>query len=247
MNRLMMKLMGRLAPMNEAPADGAGGGGPAAQPAAAAAPAAAAPAATETSLLGQTAAPAADPSAAAAATEQTPEQKAASDAEDKRLADEKAANSAPETYADFTLPEGFEMDADTLGAFKGLAKELNISQASAQKLIDMQTALSTKQAEAYQAAVVKQSQDWISAIKNDPELGGANLEKSAANALKVIQAFGDESLTTLLNESGLGNHPALFKFCHRLSAAISEDKFVIPGNQAASGRKSNEEVFYGKS
>lgn len=231
MNRLMMKLMGRLAPMNEVPADGGGGGGPAAQPAAPAAPAAA-PAATETSLLGQTAAPAADPAAAAAATEQTPEQKAAADAEAKRLADEKAANSAPEAYTDFTLPEGFEMDADTLGAFKGLAKELNISQASAQKLIDMQTALSTKQAEAHQAAVVKQSQDWVAEIKNDPVLGGANFEKSAASAVKVIQAFGDEGLTSLLNESGLGNHPALFKFCHRVSQAIAEDKFVIPGNQA---------------
>lgn len=223
MNRLMMKLMGRFVPMNELPVDG--GGGPATQ-STEPAPTAAVPAA-DASLLGQT--PAADPSAAA---EQTPEQKAAADAEAKRLADEKAANSASEAYTDFTLPEGFEMDAGTLDAFKGLAKELNISQASAQKLIDLQTALSTKQAEAYQAAVVKQSQDWVSAIKNDPELGGANFEKSAASAVKVIQAFGDEGLTSLLNDSGLGNHPALFKFCHRISQAISEDKFVIPGNQA---------------
>lgn len=229
MNRLMMKLMGRLAPMNEVPADG-GGGGPAAAPAAPAAPAASAPAAApaaDASLLGQPPA-AADPAAA----QQTPEQKAAADAEAKRLADEKAANSAPEAYTDFTLPEGFDMDADTLGAFKGLAKELNISQASAQKLIDMQTALSTKQAEAHQAAVVKQSQDWVAEIKNDPALGGENFEKSAASAVKVIQAFGDEGLTSLLNESGLGNHPALFKFCHRISQAIAEDKFVVPGNQA---------------
>lgn len=241
MSRLMMKLMGRLAPMNEAAADGGGGGGAAAQPAAPAAPAPAAAPAADASLLGQPPA-AADP----AATEQTPEQKAAAEAEAKRLADEKAANSAPETYADFTLPEGYEMDAGTLDAFKGLAKELNISQASAQKLIDMQTALSTKQAEAYQAAVVKQSQDWVAEIKNDPVLGGANFESSAANAVKVIQAFGDESLTNLLNESGLGNHPALFKFCHRISAAISEDKFVMPGTQSGGGRKTNEEVFYGK-
>ncbi|MGR4041511.1 hypothetical protein [Pseudomonas sp. 910_21] len=229
MNRLMMKLMGFVV-MSEAGADGAPAGGavPAAAPQAAPAPAAAAPAA-DTTLLGQ-AAPAADPAAQAA--QQTPEQKAEAEAAAQKLADEKAANSAPEAYADFTLPEGYEMDAGTLDAFKGLAKELNIPQASAQKLIDLQTALSTKQAEAYQAAVVAQGQQWAAEIKNDPQLGGENYDKSVASAVKVIQAFGDESLSHLLNESGLGNHPALFKFCHRISAAISEDKFVMPGTQA---------------
>lgn len=227
MNRLMMKLMGFVV-MDEAGADGAPAGGavPAAAPQAAPAPAA--PAADAT-LLGQ-AAPAADP--AAQAVQQTPEQKAEAEAAAQKLADEKAANSAPEAYADFALPEGYEMDAGTLDAFKGLAKELNIPQASAQKLIDLQTALSTKQAEAYQAAVVAQGQQWAAEIKNDPQLGGENYDKSVASAVKVIQAFGDESLSTLLNESGLGNHPALFKFCHRISAAISEDKFVMPGTQA---------------
>lgn len=243
MNRLMMKLMGFVV-MSEAPADGAPAGG--AVPAAAPAPAPAgegapAPAAqsADTSVLGQ--------AAPAPAVQQTPEQKAEVEAAAKKLADEKAAISAPEAYADFTLPEGFEMDAGTLDAFKGLAKELNIPQASAQKLIDLQTALSSKQAEAYQASVVAQGQQWAAEIKNDPQLGGENYDKSVASAVKVIQAFGDESLSNLLNESGLGNHPALFKFCHRISAAISEDQFVMPGSQTTTGRKSNEEVFYGSS
>lgn len=230
MNRLMMKLMGFVV-MNEAGADGAPAGGavPAAAPQAAPAPApaAAAPAA-DTTLLGQ-AAPAAD--SAAQAVQQTPEQKAEAEAAAQKVADEKAANSAPEAYADFTLPEGYEMDGEILESFKGLAKELNVSQEKAQKFIDLQTQLATKQAEAYQAAVVAQGQQWAAEIKNDPQLGGENYDKSVASAVKVIQAFGDESLSHLLNESGLGNHPALFKFCHRISAAISEDKFVMPGSQ----------------
>ena len=89
----------------------------------------------------------------------------------------------------------------------------------------------SKPAEAYQAAVTKQAQDWAASIKNDPEIGGENYDKSVASAIKVIQSFGDPALTELLNTSGLGNHPALFKFCHRISAAISEDKFVMPGSQ----------------
>lgn len=241
MSPLMMKLLGRVY-MSEVDAGGGGGGADAPAPAADAP----APAAEGSVLTPPADAPAPDAT-------KTPEQiqqeaDAAKDKEEGKDADGKdKPTGAPEAYEDFTLPEGMEMDAEVLGEFKNLAKELNIPQAKAQQLIDFQTQLATKQAEEYQAAVVKQSQEWAASIKNDPEIGGENYEKSVASAIKVIQSFGDPALTELLNQSGLGNHPALFKFCHRISAAISEDKFVLPGSQSNTGRKSNEEVFYGNS
>ncbi|QKV66474.1 hypothetical protein HUW52_27350 [Pseudomonas sp. 43A] len=171
-------------------------------------------------------------------------------ARDKAAADAAKAKDqsqgAPEAYADFTLPEGMDLDSAILGEFKDFAKELNLPQDKAQKIVDFQTKLAAKQAEEYQAAVTKQGEAWATAVKNDPELGGENYDKSVASAVKVIQAFGDDGLRDLLNNSGLGNHPALFKFCHRVSQAISEDKFVLPGGQTNTGRKSNEEVFYGQ-
>lgn len=220
MSPLMMKLLGRVY-MNEAETGAAGGG----DAAAASTTATATEAAATTTLT-----PAANATATETATTETktPEQ-IQQDAD--AAAKLKAETSAPEAYEDFTLPEGMDMDADVLGEFKNLAKELNIPQAKAQQLIDFQTQLATKQAEQYQAAVTKQSQDWAASIKNDPEIGGENYDKSVASAIKVIQSFGDPALTELLNTSGLGNHPALFKFCHRISAAISEDKFVLPGSQ----------------
>ncbi|QXH68605.1 hypothetical protein [Pseudomonas asgharzadehiana] len=221
MSPLMMKLLGRVY-MNEAPADGGQGGG---ADAPVPAPAADAPApAAEGSVLTPPA-PAAAPAPDAAKTPEQIQQDA--DAAAKLKAD----TSAPEAYEAFTLPEGMEMDADVLGEFQSLAKELNIPQAKAQQLIDFQTQLATKQAEQYQAAVIKQGQDWAASIKSDPEVGGENYDKSVESAIKVIQSFGDPALTELLNTSGLGNHPALFKFCHRISSAISEDKFVMPGSQ----------------
>lgn len=244
MSPLMMKLLGRVY-MSEAPADGGQGGG---LPAPAATPAADAPPAPAEGSLLTPPAPAAAPAPDAPKTPEQIQQEAdaAKDKEGGKDADGKdKPTGAPEAYEDFTLPEGMEMDADVLGEFKNLAKELNIPQAKAQQLIDFQTQLATKQAEAYQAAVTKQAQDWAASIKNDPEIGGENYDKSVASAIKVIQSFGDPALTELLNTTGLGNNPALFKFCHRISAAISEDKFVLPGSQTTTGRKSNEEVFYG--
>ncbi|QYM70638.1 hypothetical protein K1X80_09980 [Pseudomonas sp. So3.2b] len=230
MSPLMMKLLGRVY-MSEVDAGGGGGG------ADAPAPAADAPApAAEGSVLTPPApadAPAPDATKTPDQIQQEADAAKDKDKEDGKDADDKDKPAgAPEAYEDFTLPEGMEMDVEVLGAFKNLAKELNIPQAKAQQLIDFQTQLATKQAEEYQAAVAKQSQEWAASIKNDPEIGGENYEKSVASAIKVIQSFGDPALTELLNQSGLGNHPALFKFCHRISAAISEDKFVLPGSQA---------------
>ena len=230
MSPLMMKLLGRVY-MNEAPADGGQGGG---APAPAATPAADAPPAPAEGSLLTPPAPAAAPAPDAPKPPEQTQQEA--DAKAKTEADAKLTG-APEAYEDFKLPDGMEMDADVLGEFKTLAKELNIPQAKAQQLIDFQSQLATKQAEAYQAAVTKQAQDWAASIKSDPEVGGENYDKSVASAIKVIQSFGDPALTELLNPSGLGNHPALFKFCHRISAAISEDKFVMPGSQADSPKE----------
>ena len=223
MSPLMMKLLGRVY-MSEVDAGG-GGGGDVSAPA----PTAEAPApAAESSVLtppAPTDAPAPNPDDAKPDDADKPKD------ESKNADGKDKPTGAPEAYEDFTLPDGMEMDTEILGEFKNLAKELNIPQAKAQQLIDFQSQLAGKQAEAYQAAVTKQAQDWAASIKSDPEVGGENYDKSVASAIKVIQSFGDPALTELLNTSGLGNHPALFRFCHRISAAISEDKFVMPGSQ----------------
>ena len=223
MSPLMMKLLGRVY-MSEVDAGG-GGGGDVSAPA----PTAEAPApAAESSVLTPPA-PTADP--APKADDVKPDDASKPKEEGKDADGKDKPVGAPEAYEDFTLPEGMEMDVEILGEFKNLAKELNIPQAKAQQLIDFQSQLASKQAELYQAAVTKQAKDWAAEIKSDPEIGGENYDKSVASAIKVIQSFGDPALTELLNTSGLGNHPALFKFCHRISAAISEDKFVMPGSQ----------------
>src|SRR5215469_16563160 len=46
------------------------------------------------------------------------------------------APGAPEAYADFTAPSGRELDADAITAIKPLFKELNLTQAQAQLLVD---------------------------------------------------------------------------------------------------------------
>lgn len=140
---------------------------------------------------------------------------------------------APEDYADFKLADGAELDAEVLTSFKGIAKELGISQEAAQKLIDLQGQLDSKRMQALEAAQAEQSQRWADAVKADKELGGENYDKTVETAIKAVEKFGSPELRSLLNETGIGNHPELVKFCHRIGKALSEDNLVMGGHQNA--------------
>lgn len=146
-------------------------------------------------------------------------------------------------YSDLSVGEGYELDTEVFDQFKGVLSEIGAPKEVAQKFLDLQTALETKRAEAYQAAMVKQSQDWEAATKADKELGGANFEKTQALGVKAIEAYGTTELKQLLNDSGLGNHPELVKFCHRVGQKLTEDAMVLPGTQEGSTKGLAERLW----
>ncbi|OMG61471.1 hypothetical protein AUR59_020125 [Stutzerimonas balearica] len=150
---------------------------------------------------------------------------------------------APEDYTDFKLADGAELDAEVLTSFKGIAKELGISQEAAQKLIDLQGQLDSKRMQALEAAQAEQSQRWADAVKADKELGGENYDKTVETAIKAVEKFGSPELRALLNETGIGNHPELVKFCHRIGKALSEDSLVMGGDQKPGARTAD--VLFG--
>lgn len=226
-------------------------------PAAAAAPAtpAAAPAAPAAATLatgaaspdgapadGQAAAAGAPPAGAAdgnPAGEKTPEQKAA----DEAAAAEAAAKNAgaPEKYEAFTAPEGTALDAAVMTEFETAARELNLPQDAAQKLIDKMAPVMAKQ----QTAQLEQLRtDWAAASTSDKEFGGEKLAENLGFARKAIDTFGTPELKTMLNQTGLGNHPDVVRFMVRAGKAISEDR-IVTGGAPASANRSAAEVLYG--
>lgn len=135
---------------------------------------------------------------------------------------------APEKY-EFKAPEGKEFDPAVIGQFSDLAKELNLSQDAAQKILDkMGPTLASRQTEAIEAART----EWANASTTDKEFGGDKLTENLAVAKKALDSFGTAELRTLLNQSGLGNHPEVIRFMYRAGKAISEDGFV-PGSRSS--------------
>lgn len=152
--------------------------------------------------------------------------------------DKKDKPAAPEKY-EFSAPEGQELDANALAVFEPIAKELGLSQEQAQKLVDIFPQIQQQQAEAWS----KQVSDWGEQVKADKEIGGDKFNASVGAAQRALDQFGNTELREYLNASGLGNHPALVRFCAKVGKAMAEDTFVVPGQ---GGQRSAADILYGK-
>lgn len=194
------------------------------------------------------AAAAAEVAAKAAATEATgtPEEIAAKAAEEK-AAEEKAGEEktgAPEVYEDFTLPEGMELDKAAMELFVPLAKEFDLSQEQAQKLIDFDTKRDAARAEAQQAQWDTQNDTWRDEAKADSEFGGANLQASLANVKRVMDKFADDQVRDIIEDSGVGNRLPMLRMLDKIGKAMGEDK-ITTGLANTAGKKSTAELLYG--
>ncbi len=181
-------------------------------------PAAATDAGKDTLLTAQpAAAPAAQTPPAAADTGTPPA--------DGKKADE-APQGAPAEYADFTAPEGMTLNAEAMTELKTFAKEKNLSQEDAQKLADLGAKTVQKVEAGYREKIEQAQTQWAESSRTDKEFGGDNLNANLSVAKKALDTFGSSELSTLLKDSGLGNHPEIIRAFYRVGKAISEDKLV---------------------
>ena len=155
---------------------------------------------------------------------------------------EQKPEGAPEKY-EFQAGEGVELDAEALKDFEPVARELNLTNEQAQKLVDaypkILAGVQQRQAEAWQA----QTEEWAATVKADKEIGGDKLTANLGVAQRALDTFGTPALKEYLNGTGLGNHPELVKAFVKVGKAMSEDG-VVTGKE--SGQRSAAEVLYGK-
>ena len=134
---------------------------------------------------------------------------------------------APEAY-EFVPPEGHVLDDGVIGKFSEVAKELNLSQTNAQKVLDV---MAPAIAERHQAALQTMTAEWADSARADKEFGGDKLDENLAIAKTALEKFATPEFRTLLNDTGLGNHPEVLRVFVRAGKAISPDT-VVTGKQA---------------
>jgi hypothetical protein len=151
-----------------------------------------------------------------------------------------APQGAPDKY-EFKLPEGIQLDTKGTEAFSEIARELNLTQDGAQKFLDkMGPVIAGRHGELLTQAKAQ----WVEAAQTDKEYGGEKLSENLAVAKKALDTFGSPELRTLLNESGLGNHPEIIRAFYKAGKAISEDKFVPATGGSPRGTKAAADALY---
>lgn len=149
---------------------------------------------------------------------------------------ETTAVSAPVNFDSLKLPEGMALD----DGFKGLIGDMKLDGSQAQKLLDYaQENIFSKIQEAQTAKRNETIEKWTQEAKS--QFPGEKLE-IAKNAYKQ---FVTPELKSFLDETGLGNNPAMIGLFYNLGKMMGEGRLVIGG--AAPQEKSAGEVLFGKS
>lgn len=166
-------------------------------------------------------------------------------AEDDKKAEEAAKNGdAPETYEAWKLAEGVTLDAGLSDKFIPLAKELNLSQAKAQSVIDfyakeVMPEMQRRQQEQWDNIKT----EWHKAAMEDKVFGGEKHEQYMHAAGRVMDAFEKEhpeygkNLRAEMNEYGYGNSPNMVAFVKWMGQKMGEDP-NLPGKTTGASEKS---------
>ena len=150
---------------------------------------------------------------------------------------------APESYSDFTLPEGVELDEALLGKATPLFKDLGLNQEQAQKVVDFQAEM-VKEGEQSQAdSFNRLVEGWQNESKNDKEFGGDKFDENVGIAKLAVDKFGTPEFKQLMEDHGVGNHPEMIRFMLNIGKLVKED---VPGGftGATSDKKSRTDILY---
>jgi hypothetical protein len=148
----------------------------------------------------------------------------------------------PLSYEGLRLPEDISFSSESLESFKQLAREMKLTEEQVQKLLDFESASLRNDAEQTEIQKRHIVERWAEETR---ALYGAGLEKELSYALRAADAFGGPDLRSLLEDTGLGNHPVIIRTLSEVGKAISED--ACPGGKPAAPQdKTFTEALYGK-
>lgn len=161
---------------------------------------------------------------------------------------------APEAY-EFTPPEGSNFDNEVIGELSSVAKELDLSQGAAQKLVDrLAPKIAERAAVAQQQAIDALQTEWRNMSSADKEFGGEKLNENLAVADKALNTYGTPELRALMKAfdpvknptgMGLGNNPEIIRAFYRAGLNLNEDKFVPGGTRPVAATRDPATALYG--
>jgi hypothetical protein len=129
---------------------------------------------------------------------------------------------------------------------KGIFKEMNLTQAQGQKLVDYYVKHTAASANAPYDAWNEMQTKWVKEIKDDPYYG-PRLNDVKTTISRALDVIGDPALSAQFREAmdytGAGNNPAFIKTFYKMAQMVTEGRHVAGnGPTAASQGKPNERI-----
>jgi hypothetical protein len=153
--------------------------------------------------------------------------------------------------------QAIEVDPVLVTKATPIFKDLKLTNEQANKITalvpEVQARLAEQQNDDFAAMRAAWAKDAADAAKN-PDIGGKNWKSTVSFAGKAMDHFvgpsekdekGQEKneFRALLNETGLGEHPAMIRAFRKIGEALGEDSTLARGQQTVE-RKPREEVMY---
>jgi hypothetical protein len=144
---------------------------------------------------------------------------------------------APETYEAFTTPEGWELNESEHKTYSDLFRELNLTQAQAQKLVDAYNERTKTRIANNEATINQQITEWQESVRKSPTFErDANYVRTAIRAIKP-----DEAERMLIENRQFSNNPVIWGMFAKIGKLLSEDK--IGGGGAVPTPKADENPY----
>lgn len=154
-------------------------------------------------------------------------------------------------YSKVAMPEGMQLDQELVNEFNPLAKELNLSNDSASKLMALGVKLAQKNAatfnEAIQQAQVAEKNSYLEKLNSDKELNVLNTDdynKYLDVANQGYNAVATKEFKAFVNAKGLTHHPEFIKVFHKIGELCS-DSSMPDAKLPPSVEKDAADILYG--
>ncbi len=146
-------------------------------------------------------------------------------------------------YAALVLPENSSLTAQMFDELKQHAAAIKLPLQSAQKWVELEDKRLQQQAQEQAQTKRAQEQAWA---QETQAMYGAAWQEEVSRAVRAADVFGGPELRQLLEETGLGNHPAIVRTFAAVGKRIAEDVSVGGTAGDVPSDKTFTQALYGK-
>lgn len=141
-------------------------------------------------------------------------------------------------------PKGSDVDDAYIAEVTNFAKTHEINNKAAQAILERDINRDKAAIKDYESQVKKEQEQWVKTITEDQDVGGSSLNKNMELTRRMIDKFGSPELAKRLDETGLGNHPELFRFIVKSGKALGiMDDEAVHGSGGGKAKTALEKLY----